>query len=198
MGIRSSPSLRCGIANVRRGVAEEIGHADAGDRHRPLKGEEQARPGALVRLHGQHVLTVQFDAAGSDLIARMAEDGETQRAFAGAVRAHQGVDFAAVDGERNAFENRFVGDAYVKIGNGECVGHGESGGQATGDREQDEVDFNSCSLNPVPCSLYFGFTFACSNTSLIFFELQAAGLDAAAAVRRRPSSLRVRGRPSAA
>ena len=47
--------LAVGAADVRRGMAEEIGHPHAGNRHRPLKGHEDARPRPLVRLHVEHV-----------------------------------------------------------------------------------------------------------------------------------------------
>ena len=56
MGISSSPFLAVRVADVGGGMAEEVGHLHAGNRHRPLEGQEQSRPRPLVRLHLQQVL----------------------------------------------------------------------------------------------------------------------------------------------
>ena len=45
-----------GAADVGRGVAEEVGHFDAGDRHGALEGEEDAVAGALIGFHFQNVV----------------------------------------------------------------------------------------------------------------------------------------------
>ena len=105
------------MANVGRGMAEKVGHLHAGNRHRPLKSEEQPRPGALVRLHGQQVAAVQLDSPAGYLVARMPHQGEAERALSGAVWAHQGVDFAAANLQAHAAEDRLLADAHVQVGN---------------------------------------------------------------------------------
>ena len=49
------------------------------------------------------------------LVVRVAHDGEAERALAGAVRAHQGVRFAAADREVHAAEDRLAFDGDVQI-----------------------------------------------------------------------------------
>ncbi len=56
------------------------------------------------------VVANQFDAALGHFVAGMPHDGVAQRALAGAVGAHQGVNFAAVDLEVHAPENRLAVD----------------------------------------------------------------------------------------
>jgi hypothetical protein len=45
----------------------------------------------------------------------VAAEDFAQRAFAGAVRAHDGVDFTGVDGEVQAFEDFAAGDLGVEV-----------------------------------------------------------------------------------
>ena len=120
--------LAIGAADVRRGVAEEIGHLHARHRHRPLKRHEDAGPRPLVRLHRQQidhgaVVADQFDAACGHFVARMAHDGQAERRFAGAVRAHQGMHFAATDFEIHASKNRLAADGHVQISDLQRFGH---------------------------------------------------------------------------
>ena len=77
------------------GGADEVGDADPGDLARVLEGEEKSRPGAFVGLHPEDGLPVQQDVAAGDRVVGMPGDGLGQGRFARAVRAHEGMDFAA-------------------------------------------------------------------------------------------------------
>src|SRR3972149_1744533 len=76
------------------GGAEEVDHRHAGDGRGVLHGEEEAAAGALVRPQRRHVLALEIDVAGGDLVARVAHEGVGERALAGAVRPHDGVHLA--------------------------------------------------------------------------------------------------------
>ena len=115
--------LAFGPADVGGGVAEEVGHFHAGNGHRPLEGQEQARSGALVGRHGQQVLPVQLDASGRNLVSGMAHDGQAERALTRAVRAHQGMDLAPANGDADSLEDRLVADVDVEIVNRKGVVH---------------------------------------------------------------------------
>ena len=58
-------------------MAEKVGHFHARNCHWPLESQKQAGPGALMRLHGQQVLAVQFDLATGDFVAGMTHDSES-------------------------------------------------------------------------------------------------------------------------
>ena len=53
----------------------------------------------------------------------MAGNGVAERAFAGAVGAHQGVDFATVNFEIHTFEDRLATDGHMQVGDAEGFGH---------------------------------------------------------------------------
>ena len=78
-------------------MAEKVGHLHAGDRHRPLEGHEQAGPGPLVRLHRQKSCPSSVMLPAGDLVTGVPHDGEAQRALAGPIGSHQGMDLAAAD-----------------------------------------------------------------------------------------------------
>jgi hypothetical protein len=59
----------------------------------------------LVRLHVEHVFTVEQDLAFGDFIVVLASQDVGQRGLAGAVRAHDGVNFTGVDGQVDAAQD---------------------------------------------------------------------------------------------
>ena len=84
--------------------------------------------GALVGFHFQHVVRFavgvdQLDFAFGDVVAGMAGDGVAEGAFAGAVGAHEGVNFAAVNFEVHAFEDRLAADGDMQVGDAKRFGH---------------------------------------------------------------------------
>ena len=80
-----------------------------------LKREEQAGARALVRLHVEDVHAVHQDFAGGDSVVGMPAEHLGQRALAGAVRPHDGVDFAALDLKAQAADNFDARHADVQI-----------------------------------------------------------------------------------
>ncbi len=81
-----------------------------------LKAEEKAEVGAFVRVEFENIFAVESGGAGGDFVGGMAHEDFAKGAFAGAVFAHNGVDFAGFDGESEAFEDFFVVDAGVEVG----------------------------------------------------------------------------------
>ena len=94
-----------GAADGIEGRADEIGVADAGQFDRVLEGQEDAGGGALLGLHRQQILAVEMGGAAGHLVAVAAGKHVGERGLAGAVRAHDGVNFAVRDGEVNAAED---------------------------------------------------------------------------------------------
>ena len=84
---------------------QEVRHRHAWHLDRVLHGQEQARPGAGVHAHGQHVLAVERDAAPGDQVLGMTGDRVGQGGLAGAVRAHDGVGLALADGQVHATQD---------------------------------------------------------------------------------------------
>ena len=91
-------SCHSGAHEVRRGHARYL--------YRVLHGQKETGTCALVNIHVQDVFTVQKHLALGDLVARVACQGVCKRGLTGAVRAHDGVGFAALDGQVHAFKNR--------------------------------------------------------------------------------------------
>jgi len=87
---------------VQRGL-EEIHVADAGDFHGILESEENAGLGALFGVEFEQVFAVIGDGTFGYGVELTAGQDLRQRALAGAVGAHDGVDFAGIDGEVDAF-----------------------------------------------------------------------------------------------
>ena len=79
--------------------AQEVHDRDAGHLGRVLEREEDARLGTLVGREVEDVLAVVEDLARGDLVAGAARQHVGERRLAGAVRAHDGVDLALVEGE---------------------------------------------------------------------------------------------------
>jgi len=67
--------------------------------HRILEREEHALGGALVGIHLKQVFALEQDFASGHVIARLAGDDMAERRLAGAVRPHDGVNFACIHGE---------------------------------------------------------------------------------------------------
>src|SRR5205085_11615564 len=100
------------------GGLEEVVGADAGDLDGILEPEEDALAGPLLGGHGEQVLAVPADEAVGDLVGLAAGEHLAERALAGAVLAHDGVDLALVDGQVNALEDlppAGGGDAGVEV-----------------------------------------------------------------------------------
>jgi hypothetical protein len=95
--------------------AEVLGDGDAGDGYRVLEGHEQAHPGALVRVGLGHALAVEQDLALGDLEVGVAHDRVGERGLAGAVRAHQRVHLARVDGQVEPLEDLLLAGPYVEV-----------------------------------------------------------------------------------
>jgi hypothetical protein len=92
---------------VHRGAQE--GHvADAGDLDRVLERQEQARRRALFGLHLEQVLAVSVGRAAGHLVAVAARQHIGQRRLARAVRPHDRMHLARLDGQVDALEDGLV------------------------------------------------------------------------------------------
>jgi hypothetical protein len=80
-----------------------------------LEAQEKAEFGAFVGIEFEHVFSIESDFAFGDFVFWMTHEDIAERAFSGAVRAHDGVNFTGFDRERNAFEDFFVFDFGVEI-----------------------------------------------------------------------------------
>ena len=101
---------------VERGL-EKIGAVHAGNLDRILEREEQAFAGALFGIKLQQIVAEVIDRAAGHVVAVAPGQHRRERALAGAVRAHDGVDFARVDGEADALEDLFAFHAGVEVFN---------------------------------------------------------------------------------
>jgi hypothetical protein len=99
---------------VQRGAQEGHGR-DPRNFHRILEREEHALGGALVRRHREQVFAPEQDLAAGHLVTRLARDHMGQRRFAGAVRAHDGMDLARVHNKRKPMEDFTLLDADLQI-----------------------------------------------------------------------------------
>ena len=87
---------------------QKIGAVHPRDLDRILEREEQPLPCPVFRVQLQQVLAVIDHPARRHLVAVPARQDRRQRALAAAVRAHDGVDFAGIDPQVDAFENLFA------------------------------------------------------------------------------------------
>jgi len=71
--------------------------------------------GAVFRGHFEQVFAVVSDGAAGDGVEVAAGEHLGERALAAAVRSHDGVDFARVDGEVDALENFAFANFGVQI-----------------------------------------------------------------------------------
>ena len=89
---------------VERGL-EKIGAVHAGNLDRVLEGEEQSFARAFLRVEVEQVLAVVNHLAAGHVVTVAPGQHGGQRAFAAAVRAHDGVDFAGGNREVDAFQD---------------------------------------------------------------------------------------------
>jgi hypothetical protein len=82
---------------------------------RVLEGEKEAGAAALIDGHVEDVFAIEQDLAAGDFVVFVTAEDLAEGAFAGAVRAHDGVDFTGVDREVQAFENFAAGDLSVEV-----------------------------------------------------------------------------------
>ena len=75
-----------------------------------LRAAQQAR-----LAEGEDGFAVEENVAGGNRVVGMAGDCLGERGFAGAVRAHDGVDLAAVDDQREALDDFLFADGDVEI-----------------------------------------------------------------------------------
>ena len=102
-----APGIQCGL--------QEVGVVDAGDLHRILKAEEHAFPGTLLRRHLEKVLAFVEDFPLGDLIVVAPGEDVGQRALAGAVGSHDGVDFTSLHFQIETAENFLAVDSNVQV-----------------------------------------------------------------------------------
>ena len=95
--------------------SHEIGHAHAGYFDRILETEEHAGSGPHFRFHGQQILSAQPHFAFRHFIGGIAGKYSAERRFACAVRSHDGMHFAFVDYEINAFQDFLAADGGVQV-----------------------------------------------------------------------------------
>ena len=72
---------------------------------RVLRADKEAGVRAFVDFHFEQVLAVQFYGAAIDMVSGVPCNHFGERAFAGAVRAHDGVDFSRLDLEIDPFQD---------------------------------------------------------------------------------------------
>src|SRR5207244_16871 len=87
---------------------EELHRSNARYLDRILKGQEHALGGALIGLHCEEILALIEHLALRDFVAFAAREHIGQGRFAGAIRAHDGVDLARLYRERYAIEDRAI------------------------------------------------------------------------------------------
>ena len=92
----------------------------AGDGHGVLHRQKESAPGTLVGRQGKKALPVDKNIALRHLVVQMPHQRVGKRAFAGAVRSHQGVRFALFHHKVYAFEDFFAFHVDVQITNFQC------------------------------------------------------------------------------
>ena len=97
------------------GRLEELPGADAGQFYGVLEGQKDAFPGPVLRLHSQQVQPPVGGLPARDFVLRPAGQGIGQGAFAGAVGAHYGVDFAGAHGEVDALQNLLFVNGHAQV-----------------------------------------------------------------------------------
>src|SRR5688572_19492885 len=99
---------------VERGL-EQIGVVDAWNLDRVLEGQEHTRAGAILRAHGQQILSLVKDGALRDLVAVSSGQYAGKRALPGAVRSHDGVHLPGAYLEVEPLEDLPGADLYVQV-----------------------------------------------------------------------------------
>ncbi len=95
------------------GCLQEGGRGNARDFHRILKGEENATASPLIGGEFQKIFTLIEDFARSHFIAVPPGQYVRERALAGAVRPHDRMNLALIDGEIDAFQDFLAPDGGV-------------------------------------------------------------------------------------
>ena len=96
-------------------AAQEVGVVHARDLDRILERQKNAERGAFLGLQCQQILSLERHRTFADLVTIAAGDDVAERGFAGAVRTHDGVDFAGLHVQREPFEDGFAGDTGVEV-----------------------------------------------------------------------------------
>ena len=99
---------------IQRGL-EKVSAVHAGNLDRILEREEQAFARTFLGIEIEQVFAVIKHFAAGDVVTITARQDGGQRAFAAAVRPHDGVDFARIDGEADALEDLFALDASGEV-----------------------------------------------------------------------------------
>ena len=99
---------------VERGL-QKVGAVHAGNLDRILEREKDAFARAFLGIEVEQVLAAVKHFAAGDVVAVASGQDRGERALAAAVRPHDGVDFAGVDGEVDAFEDLFALDAGAEV-----------------------------------------------------------------------------------
>ena len=94
---------------------QELHVADAGNLDRILEGEEQSPVGTLLGGQSGDVRAIHGDRTTGHVVAGPSGEDVGERALARAVRSHDGVHLAGVDGEAQTVENRLVVDIDSKL-----------------------------------------------------------------------------------
>ena len=87
---------------------QEVGVVHAGDLDRVLERHEEAFARALLGVELEQILALEEDLTACDLVFRMARQHPCEGALAGAVRAHDGVHLARVDGQADTLQDVLV------------------------------------------------------------------------------------------
>ena len=82
-----------------------------GNLDRILEGEKDSGLGPLLRLHVEEILALVEHRAVRHRVGRVAGEHLCQRALAGAVWTHDGMNLTGVDGEIDALEDFLVSGA---------------------------------------------------------------------------------------
>src|SRR4029078_11428214 len=110
--LTETPGIATGYWHATQSAACE---RSSGDRHGVLEGDEESALRAVLGGGLGDVLALEGDRALGHLGRRVAHDHVGERRLAGAVRAHQGVHFALLDVEVEAFEDLLVLDLHVQV-----------------------------------------------------------------------------------
>ena len=78
-----------------------------------LKCEKNAFARAFVRLEFEQIFAIHREGSGCHLVIGMASQHFGERALAGAIRPHDGVDFATRHLQAQPADNLLVGDRYA-------------------------------------------------------------------------------------
>jgi len=109
--IRIDFGLAGGLAlGVQRGL-QQVHIVDAGNFNRILESEKQAGARALLGAHRQQIAALEGHGSLGDFVVFAAGQHLRQRALAGTVRSHDGVNLAGIDLEVHAGEDFFARDA---------------------------------------------------------------------------------------